>query len=253
VRVILEDMVQMITSKFSIMWRVLTAIVSNVFFWVGICLLGASAIIALIGHHSQYGRFWWSRLFLDLYPNISTGFFEIAITVLAVDGITRSRAAHQEKRSLVLQVGSPDNAHAIEAVRRLRARGWISTALKKAYLSEANLEEANLQGANLQHAILTKANMKRANFFAADLEGASLIEANLIDADLPKAILRSCNLFNADLRGAILGGADLSGANLKGANLKSAKLGQAKFNQDTILPDGNRWADSTLLDRYVDG
>jgi hypothetical protein len=225
----------------------------NVYVCIGLLLLMASAATALIGHWSQYHHFSARQLFLDLYSNISTGFFEIAITVLLVDSITRRRASQEEKMNLILQAGSPNNAQSVEAVRQLRARNWIATALGKAHLSDANLEKADLHEVNFKQAELIRANLSHANLFGANLEGAVLIEAKLIRADLPKAILRSANLFKADLSGAILGGADLRGANLKGARLDSAMMDGVKLDSSTTLPDGSRWTRARSLDTFTNG
>jgi len=221
--------------------------VKNVYLWIGVSLLALAIGVALLGHYLQYRSICLSRLFLDLYANISTGFFSTAVTVLVIDSITRRRATQAEKRSLILQMGSPDNSHAVEAVRLLRARGWISTALSNAYLVNANLGSAALQRANLQHANLNGAKLRQANLYKADLEGASLVEADLEGADLPEANLRSCKLFRANLLGAQLSGADLSEANLMDAKLEQAQVDGVILSTDTTLPDGTKWTSSKSL------
>jgi hypothetical protein len=49
----------------------------------------------------------------------------IGITVLIIDNANEAIKRREEKKRLILQMGSPDNAFAIEAVRQIRARGWI--------------------------------------------------------------------------------------------------------------------------------
>ena len=56
----------------------------------------------------------------------------------------------EEKKRLILQMGSPDNGFAIEAVRQLREEGWLEDgSLKGANLIGANWR-ANLSGIDLQ-------------------------------------------------------------------------------------------------------
>lgn len=221
--------------------------ITNVYVWIGVCFLALAVGVALIGHRLRYGMICLRSLFLDLYADISTGFLGIAVTVLVIDSITRRSAIQTEKKSLILQMGSPDNSHAVEAVRLLRARGWLSTALRKAYLVEANLESAALQRASLRWADLSRANLRRANFYRADLENAYLIEADLEGAVLLGANMRFGKFFRANLRGVQLSGADLSGANLMDAKLESSQVDGVILSTGTILPDGTKWTSSKSL------
>ena len=72
----------------------------------------------------------------------------------------------------------------------------------------------------------------------ANLRGANLLNLVLDCFDFSGADLRNADLRNADLLMANLEGANLEGANIEGANLEFAKL-----SDDTVMPDGRRWAD----------
>ena len=158
----------------------------------------------------------------------------IAVTVLLIDSLNEYRAEQREKRALILQMGSPDNSLAVEAARRLRARGWLyDGSLGGANLVRANLEEAELWGANLQRARLVRANLQEANLGEADLQEADLTRANLQEAKLWGA-----NLQEADLRWA-----DLSTAQ----HLETAKLDGAKANSETQWPEGFLVPDTVVM------
>lgn len=171
----------------------------------------------------------------DFYIDIRSELIGIGITVLIIDNVIEMYRRRAEKERLILQMGSPDNGFAIEAVRQLRQRGWLydgslkwanlgNANLKGVYLSEASLQEANLDGANLILANLEKANLQRAKMRGARLIRASLIEANLFLANLQEANLKDADLEKANLRGAKLRGAVLGSANLKGATMPDGKI-----------------------------
>ena len=127
--------------------------------------------------------------------NATTELASLAITILVVDALYEHRETEREKRRLILQMGSPNNAFAREAVRVLRAHGW---------LQDGSLKGARLSRANLQGAALNGANLEEANLYAADLQGADLPGANLRKAFLRHAKLQGASLWNADLQGADL-------------------------------------------------
>jgi uncharacterized protein YjbI with pentapeptide repeats len=127
-------------------------------------------------------------------------------------------------------------------------------------LQSANLIGANLAEANLTRAILWNAQLDGANLTNADLEDAELDGSKLGGTDLSGA-----NLIGADLQGADLVREDLGGANLSGADLTNAYLygvtfaqildGEAYhavFDENTILPNGERWALGTDMTRFSD-
>ncbi len=83
-------------------------------------------------------------------------------------------------------------------------------------------EGVDLSGMNLQHAILNRARITNVNLRGANLQHASLYEAKLY------------------------------GTNLQGANLQFARLEGAKFDENTILPDGNKWTPGMNMARFTD-
>ncbi len=123
--------------------------------------------------------------------------------------------------------------------------------LEGADLANANLEGANLGNVHLEGARLWDTNLEGANLRGAHLEGADLYNAHLEGADLMVAHLEGANLGGAHLEGANLWavhleGADLRGAHLEGAYLVSARLKHANMegvqcDENTILPNGNKW------------
>lgn len=157
-----------------------------------------------------------------LFSDLSAELIGIAITVLVIDELNEYRAEQREKRALILQMGSPDNAFAVEAVRVLREHGRLTDgSLRGVNLARANLRRANLGGANLQEATLARVSLQESVLRRANLQGAVLARANLQGATLTRANLQRVNLRDANLRGAILFGADLAGANLDGATANS--------------------------------
>jgi hypothetical protein len=187
-------------------------------------------------------------------------FIGMGLTVLVIANATEYQQTKAEKKRLILQLGSPENGFAIEALRQLRQRGWIEDGslagadiseanltdadLTKAYLSRVNfciadLSAANLSGANLtwadlsfadiHYANLTRADLTKANLTNAVLHGTDLSKADLTEADLTWADLSAANLTDAKLSRANLSGADLTGANLSGADLTETNLTGVKL------------------------
>jgi hypothetical protein len=173
---------------------------------------------------------WWD----SVLQNTGTEMFGAVLTFYLIEVMLRKRreqdverrAIEQEKERLVLQMGSPDNALALEAVRVLKARGrWgfgEDTTLQKAYLVDANLKGADLLEANLEGANLGGADLQRADVLGVNLEGA-------------------------DLRWADLQGADLQETNLQGANLD-----EVIFDEKTNLPDYSNWTPDPDMTRFTD-
>lgn len=218
------------------------------------------------------------KVFVEqVYSNFGIELISIALTVLVIEELnkrqTKEEVNRDRVRELILQLGSPDNAFAIEATRILRARGNLTDGtLKGAILLGANLRYADLEGINLQDADMASANLENARMGEANLRGIRLVEANLANAsiweanlentdlrsaNLQASNLRLSNLQNARLDRANLKDADLRatilrGANLTDANLENAVLNNSHFDETTILPDGTKWAPKIYLDRFTD-
>jgi hypothetical protein len=219
---------------------------------------------------------WWQGFSTEMFGAIMTTIF----LGLVVGLVQQNENVESQKQALILQMGSPDNSFAIEAVRILRSKGWVEDGtLHEAWLSEANLQDvslefANLQGAdlsdaNLEGAILVGANLEGAILHRANLQGADLTDANLYGADLEAADLQSADLTNASLQSAILHEAHFEDADLFGANLQRAYFNifmvyeeestarfasmiTAHFDEATDLPDGTEWTPETDMFRFSD-
>ncbi|MEP7284384.1 MAG: toll/interleukin-1 receptor domain-containing protein [Chloroflexota bacterium] len=135
-----------------------------------------------------------------------------------------------EKQALIAQMGSHDNKTALQAVKTLRERGWLTDGtLRGADLSQADLWGADLSQADLSRADFRKANLSGAWLIRADLWDADLSGADLWDADLSRADFRKANLRQAYLSQAYLSQANLSQADLRGADLSGADLSQTNL------------------------
>ena len=140
----------------------------------------------------------------------------------------------REKEALILDMASDSsNIIAREAVRKLRARGWLQDGtleganLSKAKLQNVDLSDANLKGvdisnANLQNANLTNANLESSNIRDTNLRGAMLQGANLENADLTEAILTDVQGLSDDQLAKV--------STLVGATMASGKRYNGRFN-----------------------
>jgi hypothetical protein len=156
---------------------------------------------------------WW----VSWLQNFSTEMVGAFLTFWLLQIVVGNR---NEKRRLIAQLGSPDNAVTREAIRILWMQGW---------LQDGSVRGANLWGANFIHADLGQCDLRQTNLYWA--------------------CLRESHLWGADLRGAYL----LS-ANLEGARLSHPRFGTAQFDQFTTLPDNTTY-DPTQgpeqLDRFI--
>lgn len=171
------------------------------------------------------------------------------IATLLIGNASQAAQIKEEKKRLILQMGSPDNSFSIEAVRQLRQQGWLQDGslnganLQRANLSGADLGGANMSGVDLREADLSGAslmwsNLNEARLFKANLSGVRLYEANLSGAILIRADLSEADLIRANLTGAYLWSVNLSGADLWLANLFDVNLGNANLS-GTNLEDAN--------------
>lgn len=171
-------------------------------------VLGIVVVIFVWGSMLQHDSFDLHYLFLDLWSNFGTELAGIVVTVLIIDSLNQRRAIKQEKDALVLQMGSPNNAFAVEAARILRMHGW-------GWHEEKTLVEQRFPFADLSQANLSWCNLQRAKFERANLMGANLQYSNLQDADLSEANLEEVSFL----------GANLENSSLNRANLQRASFG----------------------------
>ncbi len=200
-----------------------------------------------------------------MVENMIAESFGIVVTVLVIDRLyqrrERARRRYERREQLIHEMGSPDNATAINAARGLRTMGAVQDGtLRNIRMLYANLANANLFRGDLANMNLSNSNLEGANLVEADLSGASLrktnlhaaklIDATLTDAKLNTADLTVANLNNANLRGAVLTGADLRGAILVGADLTGAQMFDVIFSSSTVMPDGTHWHEGANVFRF---
>lgn len=172
---------------------------------LGLLILGMGFSYLYAGTEEFTAR----QFIIDLYANGGAEILSISLTVLIIETLNDRRSLEAEKRDLILQMGSPDNSFAVEAVRLLKQRGWLTDGS----LCGADLRRANLQGADLR-----KVNLRE----------AILLHANLQDTNLREANLQGANLYKARLENAILWQTELQNTRM----------------ESCIMPDGIKWSDN---------
>ncbi len=186
-------------------------------------ILGGTTIVGLL---LFVGAMVFIEQQTDFFMNAFTEFASIIATVLILDRIYQRREREARKRELILQMGSPDNGFAREAVRCLRHEGWLyGNSLKKISFFQANLANT----------ILTNVNFSDSNLMAVNLENSILVNANLEGADLGGANLTDC----------LLAGTNLSNTTWRVVINPGEKVITA------IMPDGEFWTPETDLNRFT--
>lgn len=191
----------------------------------------------------------------DLYANFGVEFISIAISVIIIDRLNQRRLKANRLKNLKLQLASPSNDFALEALRQISTAhlGFLhNDFLVESKLSNANLSNAYLYGVNLKKSTMVKTILDSSNLTHARLHEAKLIDAKITNSDVcfaqfHNADLRWCNfsgsiLQGSDFRGAWLIGTDFRGANLNGTFLRGANcINMAIFDETTTLPNGDKW------------
>lgn len=178
---------------------------------------------------------WWA----EFWQGISTEFFGAVVTTiflgLGLMIFDQYQVIQNRKSDLILQMRSPNNSVAADAIWLLRAEGWLEDGtLRQVELSNAKLQETNLRNANLESVILSNANLESANLVDANLERAYASRVNLHEAILTNANLQSTFLIAGDLSQANLSRALLQQANLRRSNLQGATLRNANLEQANL-------------------
>lgn len=240
---------------------------SMAIFWLFIIALVIQGILLL-----ETGRINW----VSLADNLAVGLIQAAITFYIFDRVVEQRDTERDKERLLREMGGPDNAFALRAVRELRAKGWLTDkSIRAVDFANANLTQAQMNDATLLNVNLYGANLAKVNLRQSDLRASDLWNANLENADLNGADCRSCkllatnlreatltnvnfqfsNLCDADFEGAFVAGADFRNTALIGANLKNIRylnISQPIFDETTILPDESQWTPDTDIKRFTD-
>ncbi|MDX2138124.1 MAG: pentapeptide repeat-containing protein [Chloroflexota bacterium] len=197
---------------------------------------------------------WWS----NFWQGMSTEFLGAAIAAVLftlILGSAQEASDREELRlSLIRDIGSGNNAIAIQAVEQLRAEGWLSDGtlnganLLSADLRNADLSDAVLQGVVLRFADLRGANLSGTNLSNADLRYTLMQQANtrdIFDVDIVRQELLD-DLLNFDGIGSLtaiylIQSAAYSpqtifiNADLRGADLTGADLSYSDFRNSVVL------------------
>ncbi|GAB4510943.1 MAG: hypothetical protein OHK0046_08370 [Anaerolineae bacterium] len=188
-----------------------------------------------------------------LLENLVPEAIGMAVTVFFIDSLYRRREEqreyHELTQRLIREAGSPDNATCLNAIREMRARGWITgdkSLLQNLQLISANLRNANLYQANLRGAVLTGCDLREANLFQADLTDAKLRKTNMQRLNLRGVRLIRAKMENADLSETRLAEADLTDAVVRGAVLHKTYAPYARFT-------GAYMTGATLTDAFLKG
>jgi len=198
---------------------------------------------------------WWN----NFWQGVSTELFGAVITTIGFGLILvvfqQYQSIQNAKIDLILQIGSPDNAIVVEALRVARQKTWLDDGT----LRGSNLRKANLSGADLRGADLSGVDLTGAVLSGVDLTGADLSDADLTGANLCGAILVQTNFEDADLAYANMAETFLFQANLTEADLVGVELPYNFKSQDELLSyfkqlsdDGSipsldtLWSDSNL-------
>lgn len=216
--------------------------------------IGTAAVLA--GEESSLleimnPTFWSQSEWLpNLTKAIASQMFGTGIGIIVLSWASDKRVEETEKRALLLQMGSPDSSVAIEAVRKLRIKGWLAdgtaaegnfwrTDLHRTNLSGADLSECNFGSAILDGANLSEANLEATDFSSASLENVSFQSAllkstqfnwaNMQGAKLTGITLNACNMNDADLMKADLSNAVVSEGMFQNTKMQEADLRYARF------------------------
>lgn len=170
--------------------------------------------------------------------NLYTELLSIGVTVFILDRLnarrTKDEARRQRKQELFLQLGSPSNDFALEAIRQLEIEGWLEEALQKKDFPRANWQDVVLPETDFTKADLFRINLTNANFEGFDFTNAGLWEANLTNAELYQANMLNAQITSANLTNANLGQANLTKANLERSNLTATNLWQANMTKANL-------------------
>lgn len=159
----------------------------------------------------------------------------ISVTTLAIVELLFKRYSIEQKKTVMLQVGSNNNATALDAVRISAQEKWLyDGSFKGQLLWSANLQNADLSRAMLQDVDFQNADLTNANLVGADLRGATLWMTNLSNVKLIYCNFEAADLMSANLQSSNLTVANLNYASLATADLKNAILHKAKMNHTDL-------------------
>jgi len=172
-----------------------------------------------------------SQLVVQFHEEWTPGFVTDGILLLFVNRIIR----RNERRRVLLQVGSLSNEFALDAIRLARTEGWLEDgSLNQLDYERAKLVDADLHNARMQGCALNFSDLRRSNLTYANLSGADLTGANLEDVDLRWANLTGAKLSWANLRYAQLDGAILDDVEAEFSTIDKELEDHPKFNRAVV-------------------
>lgn len=137
--------------------------------WVVLIVLVVVAVGSSAGsliNEGEYTAEWRSGWLQNFSTEVFGAIITFAFFELVVGGRKERQKEEQEiedlKARLIREMGSQDNATALNALREIRERGWLRGdmgILQGGYLSLANLKGANLGRANLEGVDLGEAKL----------------------------------------------------------------------------------------------
>lgn len=215
----------------------LTGLLAMVLFWAGI----------EVNHRSMNNPSNTSPRWNDFWQGISTELIGAVISAVVLGMIVlifqQYSAIQNRKADLHIQLGSPDNTVATEAIRVYGAEEW---------LYDGTLENTQLWDADWTNGQLPCAELSGVEFWGTNLMGANMREVNLSHAELKNVDLSHSILWYAILADAVLiESSNLGNADLRNSDLSNANLTDTLFTEDTILPDGTNWTPETDMARFT--
>jgi hypothetical protein len=136
----------------------------------------------------------------------------------------------------------------------LRNTNFWHANLKRTWFTYADLRGAHLKHANLQNAYLDYANLQNTFCWYANFSGASLREANLEGVEFVDPDWKKLPAFAFDKlakQGRIEMDDDTSSEEMKLLGELTAQIWHAVFDENTILPDGQKWNPNIDLKRFT--
>lgn len=173
----------------------------------------------------------------DVLLNLGTEMIGIVITVAIINRIYDQGTKEALKAKLIRQMGSQDNASALQAVTELDAHGWVQDgSLTKQSFYKANLSEAHLNNALLEECVFTETNFQKTALFGANLRGARFQGTNLSEARLVRADLQGAYFFNSIVENTIM-----QRINLKETSISDEQLASVLSLMAATMPNGERY------------
>lgn len=190
-------------------------------------LLITVVFLSLVALYSIYEAIKSGESIYSLLLNLATELIGIIVTVVIIDRIYLGREENEQKKRLVREVKSRDNADALKALEALKEKGW--------------LEEKNL---------FTKKYFNGTNLSKGDLWFVDFSESNFLGVNFDNCMLINTIFTNCTFSMTSFINSNLSASNFKGAQFFEpyhSILSQALSMRQAIMPGGNKYDGRYLL------